>query len=138
MQQIISSVHFVYEKLNDPANAFKDLSQAINLDSTNLQYYHAIAEVYLKGGSADRAIKTYNRIIQLNPKDTNAYMKLSKVYFYDKDYKSSMKTLQQLQNMDPNNVEVWFVRGLNLKESRRHGRCHLCLPACRSNEKQFL
>lgn len=96
--------------------AFRDLSLAIALDSSELRYYFAMADLSLKGGSADGAIEAFNQILHRDPKNEEALIKLSKVYFFQKDYSNSLVQLSKLEELDKNNAEVWFVRGLNLKE----------------------
>src|SRR6266480_4826338 len=65
--------------------AFKDLSMAIALDSTKLKYYFAMADLSLKGGSADAAIQAFNQLLHRDPKNEEALIKLAKVYFFQKD-----------------------------------------------------
>lgn len=96
--------------------AFKDLSMAIALDSSRIKYYFAMADLSLKGGSADAAILAFNQILHRDPKNEEALLKLSKVYFFQKDYSQSLIQLAKVEELDKNNSEVWFVRGLNLKE----------------------
>lgn len=106
----------VFSQLNNLRAAHSDLSKAISLDSTNLNYYFSLADVYLRGGSADRAIDVFNAIIRLDPKNTDAMLKLSKVYYYKKDYSHSLEQLAKAQDLDKENSEVYFIRGMNLKE----------------------
>jgi tetratricopeptide (TPR) repeat protein len=100
---------------NLPA-AFRDLSTAIALDSTNLKYYFAMADLSLRGGSAEAAAKDFRRVLERDPQNMEAIIKLSKVYFYDKDYTNSLSMLMKAEEVDPSNAEIWFVRGLNMKE----------------------
>ena len=101
---------------NNIRAAFKDLSMAIALDSSNLKYYFAMADLSLKGGSAPAAILAFNQVLHREPNNMEALIKLSKVYFYDKDYSNSLIQLSKAEEADKSNPEIWFVRGLNLKE----------------------
>jgi len=98
--------------------AFSDLSMAIALDSSALKYYFAMADLSLKGGNAEIAIQAFNQILQRDPKNLEAMIKLSKVYFFDKNYSKSLVQLSRAEELDKSNAEVWFVRGLNLKEMK--------------------
>src|SRR6185295_3905907 len=106
----------VFLKNENIKSAFKDLSMAIALDSSNRKYYFAMADLSLKGGSADAAILAFNQILHRDPKNEEALIKLAKVYFFQKDYSNSMIQLAKVEELDKTNSEVWFVRGLNLKE----------------------
>jgi tetratricopeptide (TPR) repeat protein len=112
----------VFQQLGNLPASFRDMSAAIALDSSNVKYYFAIADIYLKGGSADGAIDAFLQIIRKDPANTEALIKLSKVYFYKKDYQNSMLQLTRVQDIDQNNFEAWFIRGLNFKEMGDTGR----------------
>ncbi|MFI5135575.1 MAG: tetratricopeptide repeat protein, partial [Chitinophagales bacterium] len=86
--------------------------------SSNLKYYFAMADLSLKGGSAKEAIADFNQILHRDPKNLEAIIKLSKVYFFDQDYSNSLVQLAKAEELDKNNSEIWFVRGLNLKEMK--------------------
>lgn len=96
--------------------AYQDLSMAIALDSSNLSYYFAMAELSLRSGSAPGAVTAFQQVLRREPDNREAIIKLSKVYFYDKDYSNSLIQLSHAEELDPSNAEIWFVRGLNLKE----------------------
>ncbi len=106
----------VFLQLGNISAAFRDMSAAISLDSANAKYFFAIADIYLKGGSADGAIDAFKQILRNDPENEEALIKLSKVYFYKKDYKASMEHLARVQELDKDNFETWFIRGLNFKE----------------------
>lgn len=106
----------VFQQLNNIPAAFSDMSKAIALDSTNLKYYFAIGDIYLKGGSGDLAINAFKTVIRLDPQNEEALIKLSKVYFYKKDYRNSMLHLTKVQELYKDNFETYFIRGMNYKE----------------------
>jgi tetratricopeptide (TPR) repeat protein len=96
--------------------AYSDLSMAIALDSSKLEYYFAMADLSLKGGSVPAAVTAYNQLLRRDPKNTEAILKLSKVYYFDRDYSNSLVQLAKAEELDKKNGEIWFIRGLNLKE----------------------
>ena len=62
----------VFQQLNNIPASFNDMSSAIALDSSNLKYYFAIGDIYLKGGSADGAIDAFKTVIRLDPQNAEA------------------------------------------------------------------
>lgn len=110
--------HLAFLQHNDPGRAFRDLSMAIALDSANLHYYDAMAELALKTGAAQAAVRAYQQLLQRAPGNTEAIIKLSKVYYLQKDYTNSMLQLARAEELDRLNPEIWFIRGLNLKEMK--------------------
>ncbi|MCS6918010.1 MAG: tetratricopeptide repeat protein [Chitinophagales bacterium] len=108
--------HQAFLNHDDPRRAFQDLSMAIALDSSALHYYDAMAELALKTGAAQAAVKAYQQLLQRNPSDKQAVIKLSKVYYLQKDYTHSLLQLARAEELDPSDAEIWFIRGLNLKE----------------------
>ncbi|MCY7411014.1 MAG: tetratricopeptide repeat protein [Chitinophagales bacterium] len=96
--------------------SFKDLSMAIALDSSNLKYYFGMADLALTSGSADAAVDAYNQILERDPQNEDAILKLSKVYFFQREYSSSLIQLSKAEEINKYNADIYFVRGLNLKE----------------------
>ncbi|MCS6991157.1 MAG: tetratricopeptide repeat protein [Chitinophagales bacterium] len=110
--------HFAFIQHNDLKRAFSDLSMALALDSANLSYYDAMAELALRSGAAQAAVKAYQQLLQRNPNHLEAIIKLSKVFYLQKDYTNSLLQLSRAEALDRSNAEIWFIRGLNLKEMK--------------------
>ncbi len=110
--------HKVYLSLNNLKAAFRDLSFAIGLDSSNLAYYDAMAELALQAGHVDAGIQAYQQLLERDPKNLTGLLKLSKVYFLEKEHANSMLLLSRAEALAPTNAEIWFIRGLNLKEMK--------------------
>lgn len=105
-----------YAQLEGYDEAIADLAKAIRIDSTNLDYHHLLADVYLNYAQSYRAILTLQRAVNLHPEDIPTKLKLSKFHIILKQYPESLKIIQAILKQDPENAEAFFMMGLTFRE----------------------
>ncbi|GJM31211.1 MAG: hypothetical protein DHS20C18_02120 [Saprospiraceae bacterium] len=96
--------------------AIQDLTVALSLDSTNVNYHHLLADIYLDYYKSRLALKTMERAAQLYPKRIPTLLKLSEFQLILKMNEASLKTIDKVLQIDPQNSEAFFMMGLNFKE----------------------
>ncbi|MCB0614808.1 MAG: tetratricopeptide repeat protein [Phaeodactylibacter sp.] len=96
--------------------AIRDLDKALSLDSTNVDYLHLLADVYLDYFQSRRGLKTMERAAELYPDRIPTLLKLSEFQLILKQYEESMKTIDRILKIDPQNAEAFFMFGMNFKE----------------------
>jgi len=96
--------------------AIRDLNQALSLDSTNVDYMHLLADVYLDYFQSRLALRTMERAAELYPERVPTLLKLSEFQMILKQYEASMKTIDRVLKIDPQNAEAFFMFGMNFKE----------------------
>ncbi len=96
--------------------AIRDLTQALSIDSTNLDYHYLLADVYLDYYKSRLALKTMERAIELQPENTLSLLKMCEFQYILKQYDQSMKTIDRVLRIDPQNAEAFFWFGMNFKE----------------------
>lgn len=101
---------------NGMDEAINDLTVALSLDSTNVEYHHLLADVYMDYFKSRLGLKTMERAAALYPKRIPTLLKLSEFYFILKQYDRSMETIDQVLRIDPQNAEAYFMFGMNFKE----------------------
>lgn len=69
-----------YFYLNKLSPALKNIKLAIRADSTNLEYYNLIANIYEHAHQGDSASVIYEKIISLDSSNVNAYYSLGLIY----------------------------------------------------------
>lgn len=106
---------YFYER-NGMDEAINDLTVALTLDSTNVDYHHLLADVYMDYFKSRLALKTMERAAALYPKRIPTLLKLSEFYLILKQYDRSMETIDQILKIDPQNAEAFFMFGMNFKE----------------------
>lgn len=96
--------------------AIRDLNKALSLDSTNVDYLHLLADVYLDYFKSRQALKTMERAAELYPERIPTLLKLAEFQLILKQYNESMKTIDQVLRLDPQNADAYFWFGMNFKE----------------------
>ena len=96
--------------------AISDLTKALALDSTNVDYHHLLADIYMDYFKSRLALKTMERAAALYPDRIPTLLKLSEFQFILKKYEDSMRTIDRIMRLDPQNAEGYFMFGRNFRE----------------------
>lgn len=96
--------------------AIKDMAQAMKRDSTNIDYYHLLSDIYMDYYQSDKALNVMYKASLLEPDRIPTLLKLSETQFILKRYEPSVKTLNNVLKNDPQNAEAYFMLGMNFKE----------------------
>ncbi len=96
--------------------AIQDLAVALTIDSTNIDYHHLLADVYLDYYKSRLALNTMERAVKLYPERIPTLLKYSEFQLILKMNDASLETIDKILRMDPQNADAFFMMGLNLKE----------------------
>ncbi len=96
--------------------AIRDMNKALSLDSTNVDYMHLLADVYLDYFKSRQALRTMEQAAGLYPERIPTLLKLSEFQMILRQYEESMKTIDRILKLDPQNAEAYFMFGMNFKE----------------------
>ncbi len=96
--------------------AIRDMAQAMKRDSTTIEYYHLLSDIYMDYYQSDKALNVMYKASLLEPERIPTLLKLSETQFILKRYEPSVKTLNNILKYDPQNAEAYFMLGLNFKE----------------------
>jgi tetratricopeptide (TPR) repeat protein len=77
-----------YLALDKLASALKYSNLSINYDSTELDYYDLLAEIFIQAREVDSAAAVLERIIELDPGRINTYYQLANIYEDSKPLKA--------------------------------------------------
>lgn len=69
-----------YFQINKLSLALSNISQAVNMDSTNVDYLDLMANIYQNAQQSDSAAAAFEKIIQLDSTRINAYYNLGLIY----------------------------------------------------------
>lgn len=105
-----------YQKLEGYDEAISDLTTAIKMDSSKIDYHHLLADVYLDYSKSYQALNTMKNIATIYPNRIPTLLKLSQFQLILKKHDESMATIGKILELDPQNAEAFFLRGLNFKE----------------------
>lgn len=96
--------------------AISDLQKALSMDSTNVDYLHLLADVYLDYYQSYPAINTMIKAATLYPTRIPTLLKLSEFQLILKQYDQSINTINEILKLEQLNAEAYFMLGLNFKE----------------------
>lgn len=97
----------VYEMEGDYLRALNEYQQALLRDSTQVELYHAIAEMYEVRGEYDSARLTLSRAVKKYPEDAELLEHYGELVYQLKRFEEALSVWQALANLEPDNVEVW-------------------------------
>jgi len=104
-----------YVDLEGFDEAIADLKKAIEIDSTNTEFYTELADVQLNYYRSLDAIETLRAGIKRVPDDKPLRIKLSELLFIVEKYKESMTELDLLLKKDPQYSDAYFWMGMNFE-----------------------
>lgn len=96
--------------------AIQDLQRALSIDSTNVEYHHLLADVYMDYFRSRLALSTMERAAALYPEGIPTLLKLSEFQYILKQYEPSMSTIDKILKLQPRNPDAYFMLGLNFKD----------------------
>ncbi len=92
--------------------AISDLTKAISLDSSIVDYYHLLSDVYLDYFKSGEALDVMEKAVEKFPKSIKSLLKLSELQLTLKQYDASFFTVQKILNQDKQNAEAFFMLGM--------------------------
>lgn len=93
--------------------AIADMASVMQLDSTKMDYYHLLADIYLDNNQSRMALKTMIQASNRAPKRIPTLLKLSEFQLILKQNQESLKTLDRILKIDPQNAEAFYMLGQN-------------------------
>ena len=73
-----------YLALNKLSSALKFARLAVQYDSTEIEYYNLLADIYIHARANDSAAVVLEKVLQIYPDEVNTYYKLARIYEEDK------------------------------------------------------
>lgn len=106
----------MYYQLGGMDEAIADFEQALQLDSSNVQYWHQLADAYLDYYQSYKALKTMEWAAAEFPDRIPTLLKLAEFQLILKEYEGALRTLERIRKIDPLNTEMFYMFGLVFKE----------------------
>jgi tetratricopeptide (TPR) repeat protein len=106
----------ILAELNNYSLALLDFNKAIEKDSTQSEYYSAIAHVYSDNKDVTSSVPYLEKAIALNPQDVEARLQIATMLLYSQDYNKSLQQINTVLRKDVFNAEAYFLKGMIFKE----------------------
>jgi tetratricopeptide (TPR) repeat protein len=91
--------------------AIADVEKAIELDSSKVEYYHALADIYLDYYKSRKALYTMEKAASLFPNRIPTLLKLAEFQLILKQHQPALLTLERIRALEPLNPEMFFMFG---------------------------
>ncbi len=105
-----------YYEVEGYDEAIADLAVALRYDSTNIEYHHVLADVYLDYYKSSLALTTMERAAALAPERIPTLLKLSEFQYILKQHTPSLKTIDKILRINPQESEAYYMMGRNFNE----------------------
>jgi len=96
-------------------DAIKSVKRAIVLDSSQVRYFHFLADIYLDNDDSFETVSTMQRARYRFPDSIGTLLKLSETQMLVKEYDKSLKIANEVLVKSPNNDEAFYMIGMSLK-----------------------
>lgn len=100
--------------------AISDMNQAMNRDSTNLEYYHFLTDVFLDYFRSKKALQTITKASKIQPDHIPTLLKLAETYMIVEQFGAAEKVTKDILKLDPEHSETLFLRGLIFEEKEEN------------------
>jgi tetratricopeptide (TPR) repeat protein len=106
-----------YIEQEEFTQAFKDISSALEMDSTISQFYVTLSDVYLGLGKLQKTIQSLEKAIDLDPENTEAYLKMAEMSLVVRDYKKTLEYIDRALRVDNLESKGYLLRGVVMIET---------------------
>ena len=126
----------LFYELENYDEGIADLSKAIGLDSSQAQYYHLLADIYLDYYRSKQALNTLQLAANKFPKRIPTLLKLAEFQWILKQYNDALFTLERIRVIDPLNSEMFFMFGNVFKDMGRKDEAINAYQSCVENDPE--
>ena len=99
----------MYYEQDNYDDAIADLTQALALDSTNVDYHYGLADVYLDYYRSRLALRTLEAAAELDPDRLETQLRLAETQLILKQYDDALASLNQAVRIDSRNPEAYYL-----------------------------
>lgn len=128
----------VYYNKEGYQEAIDDLAKAIELDSSQVGYYHLLADSYLDNFKSREAVKILKLCMVRFPNNSHTQLKLSEYYLILKQYENSIQLAGNLLEREPTNAEGYFMMGMNYRAMEDTARAKNSFQAAIENDAELI
>lgn len=107
----------IYRKLALWKEAENDIKRATKIDSTKVEYFMEMADMYFASNQSRKSKETFEKIIKKFPSHTPAYLKLGELYYFVRQYKEASDMVNKAIRLEPDNADAYFLRGNIFREA---------------------
>ncbi|MCB2220532.1 MAG: tetratricopeptide repeat protein [Bacteroidetes bacterium] len=97
--------------------AFKDITSALEIDSTSSGYYVTLSDIYLSMGKLQKSIESLERSIELKKENPEAYLRMAEINIVILDYPEALAYIDRALQADELASRGYLLRGVVMLET---------------------
>lgn len=129
-----SKLYIQYKQFEE---AIGDAKRAIRLDSTQAEYFIALADVYFAQNKTRQTKEILERSVIKFPESAEALMKLSELYFIVKQYQQAIENINKALRINENIARAYYLKGSIYRESGDTARAISSLETAIEQDNKF-
>lgn len=91
--------------------AIEEYETTVEIDSTKVNDWKALGNLYIKNDRIDDAIRAYEIIVDMDPQDHESQQTLSSLYRSTGNEDAAIDRMEEVKKLDPNNTENLYALG---------------------------
>ncbi len=97
--------------------AFRDITSALEIDSTISKYHVTMSDTYLGMGKLQKTLQSLEKAIALDSRNTDAYLKMAEMSLVVRDYKKTLAYIDKALQIDELESKAYLLRGVVMIEN---------------------
>ena len=114
LEQVTERLAVLYNRQKKIDQGIEFFKEQIKKDSSVVQNWFALGEMYQQNGDTVQAIKIYKKMKELFPEDMQVRVALGRLYLDINDNTSAYMEFEKIQKQEPKNASGWLWQGINL------------------------
>ncbi|MBU1718876.1 MAG: tetratricopeptide repeat protein [Bacteroidetes bacterium] len=96
--------------------ASEDMRKVISIDTTKIEYFITLTDVYFLTGRAGLAKAAIEKGLSIDPKNVDALLKVAELMLYFSDQRKCIEKVNEALTINKDAAKGYFLRGFALKE----------------------
>jgi len=107
----------LFMKDKNSSAALSDMLAATALDSSKVDYFLELGDIYFSKLFIAQAISSFEKCISLDSKNISAELRLAELFLYLKKYSDCIQHADNALRIDKTNSKAYFIKGFMFKET---------------------
>ena len=115
-----------------------DLEKAISMDSSKVQYYHVLADMYMDYYRSRLALNTMKKAAAVFPDRLPTLLKLAEFQLILEQHNDALFTLERIRGIDPLNAEMFYMFGRVFMDTERNTEAMNAFQSAVENDPELI
>jgi tetratricopeptide (TPR) repeat protein len=115
-----------------------DLNKALKLDSTQAEYYHTLASMYMDYYKSGAGLAVMQRAAAAFPRRIPTLLKLAEFQWILKQHTEALFALERIRTIDPLNAEMFFMFGNVFKDMGKNDQAINAYQSAVENDPELV